>query len=105
MDIVTLKGQPASILGLASSQDMELSCVRVAFEAGVNYFFSYDISFNNLLDGLKPLLTQKREELVVATGSENRDISRLTQNLDEVRYRLNTDVVDVFFAEQAHYCK
>lgn len=99
MDIVTQKGQPASILGLAGNQSMEVSCVPAAFKAGVNYFFFYNLSFNNLLEGLKPLLTAKREELVVATGSENRDIRGLSQYLDEVRRHLNTDVVDVFFAE------
>jgi aryl-alcohol dehydrogenase-like predicted oxidoreductase len=99
MDIVTLQGQPASILGLAGNQDMEVSCVPVAFEAGVNYFFFYNMSFNNLLSGLKTLLTSRREELLVATGSENRDITRLRQYLDKVRRHLNIDVVDVFFAE------
>lgn len=99
MDIVTLKGQPASILGLAGNQSMDASCVRVAFEAGVNYFFFYNLSFDNLVDGLKPLLTAKREEVLVATGSENRDIHGLNQYLDKVRRRLNSDVVDVFFLE------
>lgn len=99
MDIVTQKGQPSSILGLAGNQSMEISCVRAAFEAGVNYFFFYNLSFNNLLDGLKPLLSARREELVVATGSENRDRRGLSQYLDEVRRHLNIDVVDVFFAE------
>lgn len=99
MSIVTLKGQPASILGLAGNQSMELPCVRAAFEAGVNYFFFYNLAFDNPLDGLKPLLTAKREELVVATGSENRDRRELSQYLEKVRRHLNTDVVDVFFAE------
>lgn len=99
MDIVTLQGQPVSILGLAGNQNMEVSCVPLAFKAGVNYFFFYNLSFSNLLDGLKPLLTAFREELVVATGSENRDRRWLSQYLDKVRRYLNTDVVDVFFAE------
>ncbi len=98
MDVVTLQGQPVSILGLAGNQNMEVSCVPLAFKAGVNYFF-YNLSFSNLLDGLKPLLTAFREELVVATGSENRDRRGLSQYLDKVRRYLNTDVVDVFFAE------
>lgn len=99
MDIVTQKAQPASILGLAGNQNMEASCVPFAFKAGVNYFFFYNLSCNNLLDGLKPLLAANREELVVATGSENRNISELSQYLDKVRRRLDTNIVDVFFAE------
>lgn len=99
MDIVTQKGQPASILGLAGNQSMDTSWVGVAFEAGVNYFFFYNLSSDNLLEGLKPLLTQEREELLVATGSENRDRRELNQYLDKVRCRLNSDVVDVFFLE------
>lgn len=78
---------------------MDTSCVGVAFEAGVNYFFFYNLSSDNLLEGLKPLLTQEREELLVATGSENRELRELNQYLDKVRRRLNSDVVDVFFLE------
>jgi predicted aldo/keto reductase-like oxidoreductase len=99
MDIVTLQEQRASILGLAGNQSMDVAGVRVAFEAGVNYFFFYNQTCNNLLDGLKPLLAQEREAILVATGSENRDIGELSRYLDQVRRYLNTDVVDVFFAE------
>lgn len=99
MDIVTQKGQPASILGLAGNQSMDVSCVKVAFEAGVNYFFFYNLCSKNLLSGLKLLLADKREEILVATGSEDRNISRLNQYLDKVRRYLNIDLVDVFFAE------
>jgi predicted aldo/keto reductase-like oxidoreductase len=99
MKLVTQKGEPASILGLAGNQSMETSCVRVAFQAGINYFFFYNLSFNNLLDGLKPLLSASREKLLVATGSEHRDTSKLNHYLDKVRCYLKTDVVDVFFAE------
>lgn len=53
MDLETLNGQPASILGLAGSQGMDTSCVAAGFEAGVNYFFFYDISHENLLSELK----------------------------------------------------
>jgi hypothetical protein len=49
VSIETLNGRPASILGLAGSQGMDTSCVAIAFEAGVNYFFFYDLSHENLL--------------------------------------------------------
>ena len=52
MDIVTQKGQPASILGLAGNQNMEVSCVPFAFKAGVNYFFFYNLSFDRLVSSV-----------------------------------------------------
>ena len=99
MHLETLKGQPASILGLAGSRGMDTSCAAVAFEAGVNYFFFYDLSYENLLNGLKPLVASHREQVLIATGIEDRDKGRLRQYLDQVRRYLDVDVVDVFFAE------
>ena len=61
MKLVTQKGEPASILDLAGNQIMETSCVRVEFQAGINNSFFYNLSFNNLLDGLKPLLSASCE--------------------------------------------
>lgn len=99
MHLETLNGQPASILGLAGSRDMDTSCAAVAFEAGVNYFFFYDLSHENLLTGLKPLTATHREQVLIATGSEERDKGRLRQYLEQVRQYLDVDVVDVFFVE------
>lgn len=99
MDIVTQKGQPASLLGLAGNDNMEKSCVPLAFAGGVNYFFFYQLSYKNLLEELKPLLRDRREEIIVATGSQSRDPSELRQDLEKVRHYLDIDVVDVFFAE------
>ncbi|MGH2414814.1 MAG: hypothetical protein ACRDEA_14215, partial [Microcystaceae cyanobacterium] len=79
MELSTVQGKPASLLGLAGHQRMEISCVRAAFEAGINYFFFYNLSFGNLLNGLKPLLADEREALLVATGSEDRELSGLRQ--------------------------
>ncbi len=99
MYIQTLRGQPISILGLAGNSDMEPSCASVAHQAGINYFFFYNLSFTSLLEGLKPILAAGREELAIATGSGDRDPGKLRQYLDRVRRYLDTDVVDVFFAE------
>lgn len=99
MDLETLNGQPASILGLAGRPGMDTSCAAIAFEAGVNYFFFYDLSHENLLNGLKPIVATQREQVLMATGSDERDKGRLRQYLDEVRQYLDVDVVDVFFAE------
>lgn len=94
MHLETLNGQPASILGLAGHQAMDASCVALAFEAGVNYFFFYEFSHENLLSGLKPVAATHREQVLIATGSEERDLGILWQYLD-------VDVVDVFFVEYA----
>ena len=73
MEITTLSSRPASPLGLAGSPNMDPDCARLAHGAGVNYFFFYNLSFGALIKGLKPLLAERREEIVVATGSESRD--------------------------------
>ena len=99
VSVKTLNGQPTSILGLAGHQNMDTSCVAIAFEAGVNYFFFYDISHENLLSGLKPIVATHREQVLIATGSEGRDLGSLRQYLDRVRRYLDIDVVDVFFVE------
>ncbi|NEP56438.1 MAG: aldo/keto reductase [Symploca sp. SIO2G7] len=99
MDLVTLKGQPASTLGLAGYQAMDSSCAALAFEAGVNCFFFYDFSHENLLKGLKPIVATEREQLLVATGSVERNIGKLQQYLEQVQCYLDLDVIDVFFAE------
>lgn len=99
VSIKTLNGEPASILGLAGHQNIDTSCPAIAFEAGVNYFFFYDLSHENLLKGLKPIVATHREQVLIATGSEERDKNRLQQSLEQVRQSLDVDVVDVFFVE------
>lgn len=98
MELSTLQGQPASILGLAG-QSIDAATVLLAFEAGINYFFFYNLESENFLGGLKSLLVAKRQQVLVATGSENRDIQSLRNYLDSVRHCLNVDQVDVFFIE------
>jgi predicted aldo/keto reductase-like oxidoreductase len=99
MELTTLSNSPASILGLAGNQSIDINCIENAFAAGVNYFFFYNLSSSNFLDGLKSLLKNKREEILVATGSESRDENELDRYLNQVRQRLDIDVVDVFFLE------
>jgi aryl-alcohol dehydrogenase-like predicted oxidoreductase len=99
VELVTTAGQKASILGLAGQEQMDVTCSEVAFESKINYFFFYNLEYKNFLDGLKLLLPGKREQVLIATGSENRDISRLRHYLDACRQKLNVDGVDIFFAE------
>nr|WP_243147043.1 aldo/keto reductase [Scytonema sp. UIC 10036] len=97
--MTTYSGQKASILGLAAQQQMEAETVAVAFEALINYFFFYNLDCENFLSELKLLAATKREQVLVATGSENREISSLDRYLNSVRHRLDVDAVDVFFVE------
>ncbi|BAZ11190.1 hypothetical protein NIES4071_30160 [Calothrix sp. NIES-4071] len=95
----TQQGTNASILGLAAYPQTDTDCVRLAFDSGINYFFFYDSDNDSFLEGLKTLLTKQRNSVLVATGSEARDINTLRQYLEQVRRRLSTDFIDVFFIE------
>lgn len=102
VELVTQQGQTASILGLAASGGMDVTCIAAAFEAGINYFFFYDFANEKFLAGLKSLLATKRERVLVATGSQERDLNSLHHDFEEVRQRLNIDVVDAFFVEYVY---
>ncbi len=95
----TLAGKPVSILGLGNHPQMESGCIRVAYQAGINYFFSYNLTYTNLLQELKTLMARQREQIVVAIGSETRNLNQLRQYLDRVRQLLDTDIIDVFLTE------
>lgn len=99
VELVTQQGKTASILGLAASGGMDAACIATAFEAGINYFFFYDFTNEKFLAGLKFLLATKRERVLVATGSQERDLNSLRHDFESVRQRLNIDVVDAFFVE------
>lgn len=99
MELTTLSNSPASILGLGGNQSIDINCIQTAFDAGVNYFFFYNLSCESFLNGLKPLLKEKREDILVATGSEHRDHNELNQYLEHIRHRLNIDVIDLLFIE------
>lgn len=95
----TLARQPVSRLGLASQYLEDSTCVERAVNAGINYFFSYDLSSDSLVDALKPLLQTQRSTLFIATGCESRSIDRLQQYFDDVRSLLSIKVINAFFLE------
>jgi hypothetical protein len=45
----TASRQPVSRLGLASQYLKDLRCVQAAFEVGINFYFSYDLSSDPLV--------------------------------------------------------
>ena len=97
--ITTLLNEPIQPLCLAGNPNMEEGCVTAAYEAGVNYFFFYNQSYPIFIKELAPLLADNRESLVVATGSESRNLKTLRVYLDEIRRQLGVDTVDIFYAE------
>ena len=97
--ITTLLNQPVQPLGLAGNPNMEKGCVTAAYDAGINYFFFYNQSYPTLIGELKSLLCDNRESIVVATGSESRNLKTLRTYLDQIRRQLEVDTVDVFYAE------
>lgn len=99
MNLTTQQGDASSIIGLAAYPKTDAACVNTAFNSGINYFFFYNLNCESFLDGLKPILSAQREQVLVTSGSECRDITSLRQYLEQVRHRLNIDVVDVFFSE------
>ena len=78
---------------------MESDFVSIAYQAGINYFFFYSLSYRPLIEGLKPILATNRGDVAIATGSVDRDLGNLRRYLDQVRGQLETDMIDVFFAE------
>jgi aryl-alcohol dehydrogenase-like predicted oxidoreductase len=78
---------------------MDERCVQAAFEGGVTYFFFYNLSFDSMVAGLRPLLQRRREEVFVACGSEEREPKALRRGLDRIRKALDVDHLDAFHAE------
>ena len=99
MDIQTIQGEPASRLGLAGQQPMETDCVDLAWQAGVNFFFSYEMGQSPLLTDLRSLLSQHRESVIIATGSEQREVSHWVDYVEQVQWTLDLDTIDILFVE------
>jgi len=97
--ITTLSGRLATRLGLAAYPKQQRACVRVAHEAGVNFFFFYSLGQQSVIDGLTPVLRRSREDVIVATGSGSRSRKGLERVRRAICRRLSVDVLDVFFAE------
>ncbi len=95
----TLDGTPHSRLGLGANPDTGSGFPEAAYNAGVNYFFFYNLSFTGMLDGLKGLVRDNRESVILATGTEKRDPSDMRADLDEARGHLGVDVIDLFYAQ------
>ena len=98
-DVVTQSGRKASRIGLAASPDLDSRCVEIGFASDINYFFFYNSTFSNFMDGLRPLLKRNREDVIVGCGSEARDQKSLRRDLDRIRKRLDVDILDIFHVD------
>jgi len=99
MQLKTKQGKTTSILGLAANDEMDIDCLQIALEAGINYFFFYNSQYSNFLNGLKTISLTNREQIIIATGSETRNIGILRSYIEEVLRKLNTDYIDIFYLE------
>ena len=52
-----------------------------------------------LLTDLRSLLSQYRESIIVATGSEQREVSHWVDYVEQVQRTLDLDTIDILFAE------
>ncbi|BAQ66317.1 aldo/keto reductase [Geminocystis sp. NIES-3709] len=97
--ITTLSGKKASILGLGSNTKMDYQCIFQAYQGGINYFFFYNLDSTHLINECAKLAQNYRQEIIIATGSEQRNI----QDLDNYRInfcqQLNIKIIDVFLLE------
>lgn len=100
MKLKTISHLPVSILGLAISQDMDVQCIPVALAVGINYLWFYNLSaISNTVEELKRVLSDQRQDVMIATGSESRNFTELKTYLAQVRHQLEIEQVDIFFLE------
>ena len=97
--ITTPSGNRAQPLGLAVYPGQSAECVRVAHSGGVNFFFFYSLSHSPLVEALLPLVRQRRDDLIVSTGSGSRTPKGLERTRRTICRRLGVDTLDIFFAE------
>jgi aryl-alcohol dehydrogenase-like predicted oxidoreductase len=99
MDISTIGGVAASSLGLAAHPEQDPKCVQRAFEAGINLFFFYSPGQKHFVDALKPVAAQRRDEIILASGSGSRTPSGLRAVRRKILSALEIETLDIFFAE------
>jgi aryl-alcohol dehydrogenase-like predicted oxidoreductase len=97
--ITTVRGQPASVLGLAAYPEQDPACISRAFAAGINFFFFYGPGHKEFVDSLRPILVTRREDMIVASGSGSRKPNGLKTARRKIVGAIGVEMLDVFFAE------
>ena len=103
-EITTLSGQKASILGLGSNLQMESECINLAYQNKINYFFFYNLKSTHLISQMNQLCENKsdRENIIIATGSESRDLQELEAYRIDFCQQLNIKTIDIFLLEYVY---
>ncbi len=102
MRISTIRGAPASCLGVAAYPDQDPRCVRRALRSGINFFFFYSPGHKLFVEELKPIVRQRRDEIILASGSGSRTSGGLRAARRKILAAVGTDLIDVFFTEYIH---
>ena len=92
-------GQRASLLGLGGNDQTTPQMVDRAIRGGINYLFFYSMRFEGMIEGVRYACRDRRDSLIVATGTEDRSPDAITRYVDEVSAQTGIDEVDVLFAE------
>jgi aryl-alcohol dehydrogenase-like predicted oxidoreductase len=97
--ITSLRGSPASRLGLAAHPEPDAGLIERAFDGGINYFFFYGPGHGQFIQELRALVRKRRQEVIVATGSGARKRRSLLAAKRKIVTALGAETLDVFFAE------
>jgi aryl-alcohol dehydrogenase-like predicted oxidoreductase len=97
--IVSIEGTPASLLGLAAHPEQDPLCIGRALESGINFAFFYNPGHKAFVDSLRPFLSDRREEIIVASGSGARTRAGLRTARRKLLSAVGTETIDIFFAE------
>ena len=92
-------GDPASLLGLGGNDHTTPQIVDRAVRGGINYLFFYSTRFEGMVEGVRYACRDRRDSLVVATGTEDRSPDAIKRYAEEVSEQTGLDEIDLFFAE------
>jgi len=98
-EILRADGLPVWLLGLGGTTETRASTVDRAFRLWIDYFFAYTLKFEGLVAGMSGLARNHREEVVIATGSEERHRGKLRESLESALHSLETGFIDIFYLE------
>lgn len=97
--ITTRSGRPLSRLGFAAFPGQDSRCVDAAFAGGINLFYFYDRTNEKFIRRLALLANKHGDDIVIASGTDDRDEKDLRKEFTRTCRMLGTDRLDIFFAE------
>lgn len=97
--ITTISGEKANIIGLGSNPQMDIQCIEEAYKGRINYFFFYSLDSSQLVQEFAKLTKNHRQDLIIATGSEERKIDILEVYIRNFCQQLSIETIDIFLLE------